>query len=55
MNDYEIITIKKPKKKKTYCVNCGKFGHNIKRCNEPITSIGIIAYKIDLNKVILIL
>lgn len=36
-----------------YCKNCGKTGHNYKKCQEPITSLGIIAIKIDfelLNK-----
>ena len=27
-----------------YCSNCGKSGHNNKRCRYPITSYGIIAY-----------
>lgn len=29
-----------------YCVNCGIKGHVIKNCEVPITSFGIIAYKI---------
>ena len=38
---------KKPyiRKKRLYCSNCGKYGHKYIRCNEPITSIGIIAFK----------
>ena len=32
-------------KKKIFCCNCGKFGHKYSKCNEPITSIGIIAIK----------
>ena len=38
---------------KEYCINCDKYGHNNKRCIEPITSLGIVAFKIDfenLNK-----
>ena len=36
--------------KSIYCGNCGKFGHTYRHCSEPITSIGIILYKIyDLN------
>lgn len=27
-----------------FCNNCGNYGHNFRDCNEPITSIGIIAY-----------
>ena len=30
-----------------YCINCGKNSHNNKNCNEPITSCGIICFKID--------
>lgn len=30
-----------------YCINCGKNGHNSKVCNDPITSCGIICFKID--------
>lgn len=30
-----------------YCNNCGKYGHNYKKCRDPITSIGIILFKID--------
>jgi len=43
------------KKKKNYCSNCGKFGHTIKKCKEPTTSIGIICIKLEEdNKEILI-
>tara|TARA_B100000161_G_scaffold264128_1_gene236769 strand:- start:320 stop:1324 length:1005 start_codon:yes stop_codon:yes gene_type:complete len=35
----------KPYKKKIFCCNCGKFGHKYSKCNEPITSLGIIAIK----------
>lgn len=30
-----------------YCINCGKNGHNSKVCNDPVTSCGIICFKID--------
>ena len=30
-----------------YCINCGKNGHNTKSCNDPITSCGIICFKLD--------
>tara|TARA_Y100000768_G_scaffold388581_1_gene385356 strand:- start:5122 stop:6048 length:927 start_codon:yes stop_codon:yes gene_type:complete len=30
-----------------FCTNCGKTGHQNKKCIEPITSIGIILFKID--------
>ena len=36
---------KKNLNKKTYCTNCGRNGHNYNKCNEPITSLGIIAFK----------
>jgi ADP-ribose pyrophosphatase YjhB (NUDIX family) len=30
-----------------YCINCGKNGHTSKICTDPITSCGIICFKID--------
>ena len=37
--------------KKNYiqCINCNKKGHTCKQCNQPTTSHGIIAFKIDNN------
>lgn len=35
--------------KKTYCINCNKYGHNVKECIEPIYSYGIICMKINNN------
>ena len=32
-----------------YCNNCGKNGHTIKRCYEPIITYGIICLNINLN------
>jgi len=29
------------------CSNCGKYGHNLKNCNEPMTSVGIVCFKLD--------
>ena len=37
------------RKKRLYCSNCGKYGHKYIKCNEPITSIGIIAIKLHDN------
>lgn len=34
-------------KKKLFCCNCGKHGHKYSKCNDPITSLGIIAIKIN--------
>src|SRR5271154_5757857 len=31
------------------CGNCGKKGHLYKYCSEPITSIGIIGIKLDID------
>ena len=34
-------------KRTLYCSNCGKYCHNYKSCLDPITSYGVILYKID--------
>ena len=31
--------------KRVFCNNCGKPGHTFNKCNEPITSLGVIAYR----------
>lgn len=36
-------------KKKVYCCNCGKLGHILKTCLEPIISLGIILCARDMN------
>ena len=35
------------KKKNIYCVNCGTKGHIVRECVAPITSYGIIAFKVN--------
>ena len=37
-------------KKYMFCNNCGKQGHMFHRCKKPITSIGIIAFRIYKGK-----
>ena len=32
---------------KIYCGNCGNMGHTYRRCKFPITSCGVILYKIN--------
>ena len=32
-----------------YCNNCGKIGHMYNQCKMPITSIGVIVYRINNN------
>jgi 8-oxo-dGTP pyrophosphatase MutT (NUDIX family) len=44
--DQEHKYMKKKKKRDIYCGNCGKLGHVYKQCREPITSCGVIGYKI---------
>lgn len=39
------------KKKRLYCGNCGKYGHVYKKCNEPVTSLGIITFKLEIDKI----
>ena len=36
--------------KNIYCANCGEKGHVVKECSKPITSFGIIAFKVINNK-----
>lgn len=48
-DNYKSFPLKK-RKKKLYCSNCGKYGHYYKRCHEPITSLGIILFQIDFEK-----
>jgi len=36
----------KTKYKNVYCVNCGEKGHVVKECVNPITSFGIVAFKV---------
>ena len=38
-------------KRDVVCINCGFTGHTSKNCNFPITSFGVIAYKIIRGKV----
>lgn len=37
-------------KKKYFCNNCGSEGHVFSKCNEPITSLGVIAYRFNTDK-----
>lgn len=37
-------------KQPIFCNNCGKYGHFFYQCNNPITSIGIIAFRYPSNK-----
>jgi 8-oxo-dGTP pyrophosphatase MutT (NUDIX family) len=57
LNNDEILSYnprkKSPSKSKyrnIYCVNCGEKGHVVKDCDGPITSFGIIAFKIVQSK-----
>lgn len=34
-------------KRKIYCCNCGKLGHVLRNCIEPIISLGIVLYDFD--------
>ena len=36
--------------KHNFCNNCGKNGHVFHQCKQPITSIGIIAFRYKNNK-----
>ena len=43
-------TLIKSKYKNIYCVNCGEKGHVVKDCSGPITSFGIVAFKMVNNE-----
>ena len=52
MNNTENCNIKNNKLNEIpYCINCGKKGHNVKKCLYPIISLGIICIDIDLNNI----
>jgi 8-oxo-dGTP pyrophosphatase MutT (NUDIX family) len=38
-------------KRKIYCCNCGKLGHVLRNCLEPIISLGIILYHNDISDI----
>jgi len=38
-------------KRRCSCINCGKIGHHSKQCDEPVTSLGIILYRIIDDKI----
>jgi len=45
--DYDKTNQENKKKRKiVFCSNCGKFGHNFRKCKDPITSMGIINVKV---------
>lgn len=51
LSTYNKGTVLQNKKyKNIYCVNCGEKGHVVKDCSGPITSFGIIAFKIVKNE-----
>lgn len=37
-------------RQKVYCANCGGHGHIYKHCNHPITSFGVICFRVAYNK-----
>jgi 8-oxo-dGTP pyrophosphatase MutT (NUDIX family) len=50
INTYNYTEEEKKRYKNVYCVNCGIKGHVVKDCDAPITSFGIIAFKIVTDK-----
>jgi len=49
-NIYNYSDEEKKRYKNVYCVNCGIKGHVVKDCDAPITSFGIIAFKVVNDK-----
>lgn len=48
-NNFKQIYVKEQNYSKIFCANCGKKGHIIKNCDKPITSFGIISFKLIKN------
>ena len=46
-NDNKSPTQNVKKYKKKYCNNCGNHGHHYRNCKYPITSYGIVCFKIN--------
>ena len=42
----KMSVISRPTQQLIHCSNCNKLGHYFRECKEPITSYGIIAYRI---------
>lgn len=51
MNFQELKRRKRKKNNVQYCNNCGMHGHPYRKCTQPITSYGIICYKIVDGKI----
>jgi ADP-ribose pyrophosphatase YjhB (NUDIX family) len=52
--NYRRIDYKKSgwkKRDNIYCNNCGKYGHTFRKCYDPITSYGIICFKVSNKKI----
>jgi hypothetical protein len=45
-----VLPYYKKMQNETYCNNCGKNGHLYHQCKLPITSIGIVAFRVYNNK-----
>ena len=48
-NNYKMLQSYDNNYNKNFCNNCGKFTHNFNKCKEPITSMGIIAFRHNLT------
>ncbi len=46
-DEYTYLKSNRNKMNHLFCMNCGKKGHLTKKCNFPVTSIGIIAFHIQ--------
>lgn len=46
----KLLSSQPHSKHKVYCANCGGVGHIYKQCNHPITSYGVICFRIQYNK-----
>lgn len=44
-----MTSVKKKESSQYYCGNCGKRGHVYRKCLAPITSLGVIVYRLNNN------
>lgn len=49
-NPHELVPNSKGCRSPVYCANCGGVGHIYKNCNHPVTSYGIICFRLKVDQ-----